>query len=118
MKTSLFLSAALAFGLVGCSDAPDKPANTSTNAPTGGNVATAPVDYLKSATDARHDAVKTVDVTSVKKAIDMFNVQEGRFPKDLPELVEKKYMPLVPTPPAGFKLEYDATAGTVKVVKQ
>ncbi len=118
MKISLFLSAALASGLVGCGDASNKTADGATNAPTGGNVATAPVDYLKSATDKRHDMVQTVDLTSVKKAIDMFNVQEGRFPKDLNELVEKKYMPLVPTPPVGSKLEYDATAGTVKLVKQ
>lgn len=117
MKTSLLFCAALAFGLVGCGDSPNKGDGASTNAPTGGNVATAPVDYLKSATDTRHDMVKTVDVTSVNKAIDLFNVQEGRFPKDLTELVTKKYLPLVPTPPFGSKLEYDASAGTVKVVK-
>ena len=113
MKTKLFLPVAMAFVVAGCGDSSNK-----SGTPTGGNVATAPADYLKSAADARHSAVKTVDVTSVKKAIDMFNVQEGRFPKDLKELVDKKYLPEVPTPPVGSKLEYDATAGTVKIVTQ
>src|ERR1043165_9561606 len=112
MKTKLLLSAAVALLLVGCGDASNKSGTSSTSAATGGNVLTAPADYLKSAADARHSAVKTVDVTSVKKAIDMFNVQEGRFPKDLKELVDKKYLPEVPTPPVGSKLEYDASAGT------
>lgn len=118
MKTNLLLSAALALVFVGCGDSANKSGSGSTNAPTGGSVATAPVDYLKSAADARHSAVKTVDVTSVKKAIDMFNVQEGRFPKSLAELVEKKYLPEVPTPPVGSRLEYDAATGTVKLVGQ
>jgi hypothetical protein len=118
MKTSLVFSAALGLVLVGCGDSSQKPAPASTNATTGGSVLTAPVDYLNSAAKAQQSAVKTVDTTSLNKAIEMFNVQEGRFPKDLNELVTKKYMPLIPTPPFGSKLEYDANAGTVKVVKQ
>lgn len=76
------------------------------------------MDYLNSAAKAQQSAVKTVDVTSVNKAIEMFNVQEGRFPKDVEELVTKKYIPQVPTPPSGYKLDYNASAGTVKIVKQ
>jgi hypothetical protein len=48
----------------------------------------------------------------------MFSVENGRNPKDLNELVEKKFIPKVPDAPRGMKLEYDATAGTVKAVKQ
>jgi hypothetical protein len=119
MKSSLILSAVLGLVVVGCSDSSDKPAPASTNAPTSsGNPLTAPVDYLNSAAKAQQSAVKTVDVTSLNKAIEMFNVREGRFPKDLDELVAKKYIPLIPTPPFGTKIEYDAKAGTVKVVKQ
>jgi hypothetical protein len=84
----------------------------------GGSVATAPVDYLKSAADAKQSAVKTVDTTSIDKAIQLFNVDQGRNPKDLNELVEKKFIPAIPTPPYGSKLVYDADAGTVKVVKE
>jgi hypothetical protein len=48
----------------------------------------------------------------------MFQVQEGRLPNDLDELVAKKYIPLIPTPPVGTKLVYNATKGTVTVEKQ
>ena len=119
MKSSLILSAGLGLALVGCSDSSNKPVPASTNAPaSSGNPLTAPVDYLNAATKAQQSAVKTVDTTSLNKAIEMFNVQEGRFPKDLDELVAKKYFPLIPTPPFGTKIVYDAKAGTVKVVKQ
>lgn len=120
MKTNLLLgSAFLSLTLVGCGDSSKPPAPPATNAPTsGGNPLTAPVDYLDAAVKARHSAVKTVDTTSLNKALELFNVQEGRFPKDLNELVAKKYIPEIPTPPPGTKIEYDATAGTVKMVKQ
>lgn len=118
MKISVFLSASLVLVLAGCGKSSDEPAPASTNAATGGSVLTAPVDYLNSAAKSKHSADKTVDTAALSKAVDMFNVQEGRFPKDLDELVAKKYIPLIPTPPFGSKLEYDAKTGTVKVVKQ
>ena len=79
---------------------------------------TAPVDYLAAAAKAQQSAVKTVDVASINQAIQMFNVDKGRNPKDLNELVTEKYMPKLPTPPYGTKLEYDANTGKVTVVKQ
>ena len=120
MKIACLLPVAASALLVGCGDSSKSSSpSTPTNAPTAsGNPLTAPVDYLNSAVKAQQSAVKTVDVTSVNKALEMFNVQEGRFPKDLDELVAKKYLPLIPTPPFGSKIEYDAKAGTVKVVKQ
>lgn len=120
MKIAFLIPVAVGLLLVGCSDSSKSPApSAATNTPTAsGNPLTAPVDYLNSAVKAQQSAVKTVDVTSLNKALEMFNVQEGRFPKDLNELVSKKYIPLIPTPPFGSKIEYDATAGTVKVVKQ
>jgi hypothetical protein len=48
----------------------------------------------------------------------MFNVDNGRYPKDLNELVEKKYIPRIPDAPYGMKIVYDEKAGQVKVVKQ
>ena len=59
-----------------------------------------------------------MDTTSLNQAIQMFNVDKGRYPKDLNELVAEKYVPKLPAAPIGTKLEYDATAGKVKVVKQ
>ena len=104
--------------LAGCGEksAPSgHPPTTSTSETTPAN---APAGYLGAMGKAQQSAVKTVDTTSVNQAIQLFNVDQGRNPKDLNELVEKKYLPLVPTPPPGTKLEYDANAGTVKIVKQ
>jgi len=111
-----------AFVLVGCSDnKSDKPVGGATNATSSassGNPLTAPVDYLAAAGRAQQTATKVIDTTSVDKAIQLFNVDKGRNPKDLNELVQEKYLPQVPTPPYGTKLVYDANAGTVKIVKQ
>jgi hypothetical protein len=117
MKAILFLTAATSLLLAGCGEK-SNPSAPTTNAATGGNPLTAPVDYLDAAAKAKQSAVKTVDVTSLNKAIEMFNVDNGRFPKDLDELVAEKYMPKIPAAPYGTRLEYDATAGKVKVVKQ
>jgi len=117
MKTILFLTAATSLLLAGCGDK-SNPAGQTTNAATGGNPLTAPVDYLDAMAKAKQSAVKTVDVASLNKAIQMFQVDQGRFPKDLNELVTEKYMPKIPAAPYGTKLEYDASAGKVKVVKQ
>ena len=119
MKTLHLFPVVLALALTACNDSTQKPAATPTgSAPESGSLATAPADYLKSAVKAEQSAEKTVDTAAIKKAIDLFNIQEGRFPKDLNELAEKKYLPKVPTPPFGTKLEYDAAVGTVKLVKQ
>src|SRR5262245_11883321 len=114
MKPSLLLPVAAGLLLAACGQKADNSA-PSTNAPPattppqttntsadGGSVLTAPVDYLAAAARAQQSAVKTVDVAAVNQAIQMFNVQEGRYPKDLNELVEKKYMPKLPPVPYGM----------------
>jgi hypothetical protein len=117
MKIILLLAAATSLLLAGCGEQSNPPAQT-TNATTSGSPLTAPVDYLAAVGKAKQSAVKTVDVASLNQAIQMFNVDNGRFPKDLNELVAEKYMPKIPAAPYGTKLEYDATVGKVKVVKQ
>jgi ABC-type Fe3+-hydroxamate transport system substrate-binding protein len=116
MKAKFLISIAASLLLVGCSD------NSSNSASSQGssdeNPLDAPANYLKTVTSSEQKAVKVVDVTSLNSAIQMFNVSEGRFPKDLNELVEKKYFPRIPAAPAGSKIVYDATSGTVRVVKQ
>ncbi len=103
--------------LVGCGDKESK-TSQSTNSTPGGSLLTAPVDYLGALGNAQKLAIKTVDTASVNQAIQMFNVQEGRFPKDLDELVESKLISKVPDAPYGMKLVYDPVAGKVTVVKQ
>ena len=117
MKLILLLATATSLFLAGCGEKSNPPAQT-TNAATGGSPLTAPVDYLAAVAKGRETAIKTVDVISLNQAIQVVNVDKGRFPKDLNELVAEKYIPKLPTPPYGMKLDYDAKAGKVKVVKQ
>jgi hypothetical protein len=117
MKTPYLLALTAGLLLAGCGEK-SNPAGQTTNTTSGGSVLTAPVDYLAAAAKAQQSAVKTVDVTSLNQAIQMFNVDKGRHPKDLNELVTEKYMPKLPTPPYGMKLQYDASTGKVTVVKQ
>jgi hypothetical protein len=82
----------------------------------GSSPLTAPVDYLGAIHKGQVAADKTVDVASLTKAIQMFNVEHGRNPKDLNELVEEKVLPALPTPPYGTQFKYDPASGKVSVV--
>lgn len=83
-----------------------------------GSLATAPVDYLAAAGKAEQSMEKKLDTAALNKHIELFAVQEGRYPTDLNELVSKKYLGKLPTPPFGTKLQYDAKVGKVSVVKE
>mgnify|MGYP002260746083 CR=1 FL=1 len=84
----------------------------------GGNPLTAPVDYLAAVGKGKIQAEKTLDTVGLNQAIQMFNVQEDRYPKDLNELVSKKYLRVLPEPPYGMQIVYDQKTGTAKVVKK
>src|SRR6185503_4407707 len=110
-------SLSLAFLLLGCGEKSDKQGAGSTNA-SSGNPLNAPADYLRAVGKAQQSAVKTVDTTSLNQAIQLFNVDKGRNPKDLNELVQTHFIAQIPAAPIGYKLVYDADAGKVSVVKQ
>jgi hypothetical protein len=118
MKKSFCLSLAASLVLIGCGQSADKPAQPTNAAASGSSPLSAPADYVGALGKAQQLAVKTVDTTSLNQAIQMFNVENGRNPKDLNELVEKKFIPSIPAAPYGMKLEYNAAEGKVKVVKQ
>ena len=118
MKTLFCLPVAASLVLVGCGGSSDKPAQPTNGAAGGSSPLSAPADYVGALGKAQQIAVKTVDTTSLNQAIQLFNVDQGRYPKDLNELVEKKFFPKIPDAPRGMKLEYDATAGKVTAVKQ
>src|SRR5882672_7506003 len=109
MKAISLVFPLVALLLAGCNDS-SKPGSSSP--------ATAPVDYLKNAAASQQRAVKTIDIAAVNKAIESFYVQEGRFPKKLEELLDKDYLRVVPIPPAGVKLVYDATNGVARLEKE
>ena len=118
MKTPCYCLAAAVLLLVGCSQKAETPTATTNTAATGSSPLTAPADYLGALAKGQQSAVKTIDTTSLDKAIQLFSVENGRNPKDLNELVQQKYIPKLPDTPFGTKLVYDAADGTVKVVKQ
>ena len=113
----LLLSAALALA-AGCGEGSSKPAQTTNTASSADSVVTAPVDYLNTLGKQKQNAVKTIDVAFVNRAIQQFQVEQGRNPKDLDELVQQKYLPQKPQTPHGMKLVYDANTGTASVVKE
>ena len=118
MKASLCSIAALSLLAAGC-EKPSGSAPAATNtASTNSSVITAPVDYLGAVARGQQTAIKTIDTTSIDKAIQLFQVDKGRNPKDLNELVEEHYLPQIPKAPYGTTLQYDPNSGTVKVVKQ
>ena len=80
--------------------------------------ASAPTGYVGALVKGQQTAVKTIDATSLNQDIQLFNVQEGRYPKDLDELVTKNYIGQLPEAPIGMKLVYDAAQGKVSVVSQ
>ena len=118
MKSLPAFALFLAVLLAGCGGNSGTPAQQ-TNAPaSGGGVLTAPVDYLGAVGNAQKSAVKTIDTASIQQAIQMFQIDKGRFPKELKELVDEGFMPRIPEAPYGMKIVYNAQDGSVKVVKQ
>ncbi|MCL4180661.1 MAG: hypothetical protein KJ072_23310 [Verrucomicrobia bacterium] len=116
MKTLLLLASVCvaAAAWTGCGRDEGSSAK-STNA-AGGNPLTAPADYLGAAAKAKQSSEKVIDTIAINQAISLFHTSEGRFPRDLNELVTEKYMPRLPEAPYGMKIEYDAARGQVKIV--
>ncbi len=98
--------------LAGCSKSEPSPSETKV----GENPLNAPTDYLSTVAKAKKSSEATVDTASLSSAISMFQVEKGRNPKDLDELVSSGTIKALPTPPYNMKFSYDATTGTVKVV--
>ena len=118
MKKSLIAVIIPALSLAGCGQKEQSSTAKNTNAAASGNPLTAPADYLGAIAKAKKSSEKTIDTVEINKAIQFFNVSEGRNPKDLNELVAEKYLLKLPEAPYGMKIVYDASSGQVKVVKQ
>jgi len=117
MKTSGFLIVMVGWLLAACHK--DEPAANPANAPSAsGNPVTAPVDYLGAVAKDKKAADKTIETIGLNQTIQLFYAQEGRFPKNLNELVAPGYLSKLPAPPAGMKFDYNPAAGQLKVVPQ
>ena len=136
MKTLISLFCFLSLLVAGCSKEPaatstaTQPTNAAaakTNAavqlppPSGnyssGNPVMAPVNYLGAIAAAKKSAEKTIDSVALNQLVQQFYAQEGRYPKDMDELVKENYLPRIPPPPYGMKYVYNPTTGELKVVR-
>jgi ABC-type oligopeptide transport system substrate-binding subunit len=112
---SIFVSIAVAASLAGCGQSSSSQTqNTNATAKAANNN---PADYLGALVQAKKSADKTIDVSYLNQALNQFNVQEGHYPKTLQELTPN-YVAKIPDAPIGYKLDYDAVKGEVKVVAQ
>ena len=113
LMAGAFLAGTLA-ATPGCNkeEKDQKPASSTS----GGNPLTAPADYLGAAAKAQKKASAVVAGAGLDQTIKMFYAQEGRYPKDLNELVRPDYLSSIPAPPAGMKYDYNPKDGTLKVV--
>jgi hypothetical protein len=98
----------------GCKKSETQPSNATKSS--SGNPITAPVDYLGAVAQGQKRSIKTLDEAGLNQTIQMFQAAEGRYPKDLNELVSPDYLSKLPAPPAGMKFDYNPTTGRVKVV--
>ena len=106
-QTFLVATAAVAL-LAGCGDKSSSQQTQAVN----------PADVTNNVlVNSKRTADKTIDVSYLNQAIQLFNVQEGRYPKTLDELTPK-YVAKLPDIPLGYKLNYDATKGDVTVVRE
>jgi hypothetical protein len=72
--------------------------------------------YVRGILGAGNKAQGTVAVTSIEKAVEMYRLQNGRNPPSLDALVSEGFLPQKPKAPPGKTFEYDAAAGTVRLV--
>ena len=99
----------------GCGKSESPPPSNAAK-PSSGNPLTAPADYLGAAAQAQKKSMKTLDEAGLNQSIQMFYAQEGRYPKNLDELVGPNYLSRLPAPPPGMKFDYNPATGQVKVV--
>ena len=107
MKALLLISVAAGLLLAGCDNSKYGSVQDNKKA----------LDYGGTLVNAKKTADKTIDVAALDQEVQLFNVQEGRYPKTLEELTPN-YISKIPVAPLGYKIEYDATKGEVTVVKQ
>lgn len=115
MKSRLYICVLLAGIVAGCGKSRTGTDQKPTNA-SSANPLTAPADYAGAVVQSKTVAEKVVDMASLKRAIQMFQASEERYPNDLNELVRSGYIPALPKPPSGMKFDYNPSRGEVRLV--
>ncbi|HXT10258.1 MAG TPA: hypothetical protein VN873_01755 [Candidatus Angelobacter sp.] len=120
MKRIVLLPAVALIIATGCGQSNSSQTGGSTNAAANdtANPIQAGAQYVGALGRAKQAAGKTVDIASVNQAIGLFQVDKGRFPNSLDELVQTGYLKKLPDVPYGMKLDYDPATGQAKVVSK
>lgn len=112
----VMIAMVLVLGISGCGGSKsDTGKNTNS---VSGNPLDAPGEYLGALEKGKLAAEKTADLSSVRKAIQMYSVENGKNPASLQELVDEKYLPALPKPPYGMEFKYDPAGGNVSLVQK
>ncbi|MGC8977042.1 MAG: hypothetical protein ACP5OB_05400 [Candidatus Ratteibacteria bacterium] len=75
----------------------------------------APLKYGETIGRAMKKAKAMDSVLYLKNKINTFQIQEGRYPNSLDELVQKGYIDKLPSPPEGMQFFYNPKTGEVSV---
>lgn len=67
--------------------------------------------YLQSA-DSAKEKVRQQNLSTIRDALDKFNADKGRYPNELSELVEKKYLRALPLDPVSGGTDWVAIRET------
>lgn len=102
----LIPATALLLVLAACSPAPEPDA-------AGGSQQ----DYRQMLDHARQRRASEEGLQVMRDAIRKFQVDLGRFPTNLPELVTLGYLDVLPEPPKGATCVYNAEFGNIAFVK-
>ena len=117
MERIVVLVALCLFSLAGCGKKDQASEQQRLTNNSSGNPLTAPADYLGAVNQARKSAVRRIDTASLQNAVNLFNAQEDRYPKDLNELADKRYIQAVPEAPAGSRITYNPQTGEIRIVR-
>ena len=114
MRAILLIPVAAALLLTGCgqSSSSSPSATSTTNNAQVGNA-----NYGGVLGQAQTFSENQIDLAQLKQAIQEFNAAEGRYPKNLQEMIPN-YLARIPATPAGYRISYNPANGQVQVVRQ
>ena len=75
----------------------------------------AAADYARNLSNTEKKAAEVSGLETLNKAVQQYQVIEGRYPRTLDELVASRYLPKLPPAPRGKRFIYDSKAGEVTV---
>ena len=114
MKTLRPLAASFLVFVCGCGGSEKSQSSAAHQPEMSENPIEAPAEYIGVLGKAEQQAVRTADLATLTKAIQIFEAQEDRYPRDLKELVEKEYLAKLPVLPPGTVFSYDPKTGAVR----